>query len=189
LLLLDLFWIKLPTQVDIPQLKQEMQIQLDAEAANVNKLTVERDELLAARSAMQAAVSELQQELQLFSEKEKTSQKKIFDLELQLQEMKEDHQAQSAKLSSQVEVSAARLLEKEQHDAASLLAASNILDQLQMTNESCQDYGKSLPEVSVSSRVPFIADLRCGSFIHSPARGRCWLESAPKSAHYTSFFE
>lgn len=117
---------------------------MDAEVAKVSELTLERDNLLAARSESQAAVSNLQRDLQLASGKEQEYQASICDLQAQLRVQEQASQEQSAALASQVEEASASRNELQ----SALLAAKTILDQLQMTNESCRDYGSTLLEVS-----------------------------------------
>ena len=117
---------------------------MDAEVAKVSKLTLERDHLLAARSELQTAVSNLQRDLQLAMEKEQDHAMNISELQAHVRSQEQASREQSAALASEVEKSIASRSDLQ----SALLAAKTILDQLQMTNESCRDYGSTLLEVS-----------------------------------------
>jgi septal ring factor EnvC (AmiA/AmiB activator) len=131
------------SQVSIPELKQRLQSEVDAESAKVSALSVEREDLLAARSTLEGTISDLQQKIQHANGNHEESQRAIADLQAQLHELTTDSQTQRAELASVLE--GADASRNDLHVAA--LAAKTILDQLQMTNESSRDYGSTLMEV------------------------------------------
>ena len=110
----------------------------------MSELTLEREHLLAARSELQTAVSNLQRDLQLAMEKEQEHALNISELQAVVRSQDQASREQSAALASEVEKSIASCNDLQ----SALLAAKTILDQLQMTNESCRDYGSTLLEVS-----------------------------------------
>jgi hypothetical protein len=116
---------------------------VDAETAKVVEITIERDDLRASCSKLQAELSDLQQSIQLANKAEETSRLTIEELQAQIHDQKQAFHAQSDALASALEGANAS------RDAlhSSLIAAKTILDQLQMTNESSRDYGSTLLEV------------------------------------------
>ena len=131
------------SQVSIPELKQRLQSEVDAESAKVSALSLEREDLLAAQSTLEGTISDLQQKIQHANGSYEESQRAIADLQAQLHELTTDSQTQRAELASILE--GAEASRNDLHVAA--LAAKTILDQLQMTNESSRDYGGTLMEV------------------------------------------
>jgi chromosome segregation ATPase len=138
------------------------------EVAKVSELTLERDDLLAARSELQTAMSHLQENAQLANEKEGALQATIADLQAQLHAQKEAFQEQSAALALAVE---GAHISRDSLQSA-FLAASTILEQLQMTNESSRDYGSTLLEVSCLCAHPDSRMSHFLSFWNTPATCR-----------------
>ena len=166
-------------QVSIPDLKQRMQSEVDAETAKVIELSLERERLLAAREESLGKISELQQQLQRATAREGDSQMMIAELQQQLQVEKETSQQQAIALSSALEGAAASSRNMEEHNAAAMAVAKTILDQLQMTNESGQSYGNTLVQVTFVSPQCFTFR----SFAPSTAQVLAGIETEINSLH------